>query len=68
MAAEVSGLAGEPANIFEAARRGWDFRPRARSAPCEELPGSPAKVEVLRRRLEAGVELWSDGDNDGGEA
>ena len=52
-------------NVFEAIiKQGHDedFRPE-KTEPCRVSPGSLSKIEVLRRRVEQGQELWHDDDN-----
>lgn len=38
------------------------FRPAPCPEPTDARPGSPKKFAVLMARIEAGVELWHDGD------
>jgi hypothetical protein len=53
------------ANILIAADLGDDglFRPRPASEPCAALAGSLERVEAYARRVEAGEEIWCEGDN-----
>ena len=53
-----------PRNIHVAADLGDDglFTPRPASEPCEALPGSLERVEAYVRRVEAGEEIWCEGD------
>lgn len=53
-----------PRNIHVAADLGDDglFRPRPASEPCAALPGSLERVETYARRVEAGEEIWCEGD------
>ena len=53
-----------PANIHVAADLGDDglFRPRPASEPCEALAGSLERVEAYVKRVEAGEEIWCEGD------
>jgi len=39
-----------------------EFSPIGPGTPTRAYPGSPEKIEVLRDRLAAGVELWHDAD------
>jgi len=71
----MSTVEQAPQNVFAAVRqsltshaqREADFAPRADPddpawQPTEARPGSPEKIAVLCRRLEAGVPLWHPGD------
>ena len=71
----MSTVEQTPQNVFAAVRQGLtshaqsevDFVPRADPddqawQPTEAQPGSPEKIAVLCRRLEAGVPLWHPGD------
>ena len=40
----------------------WWFTPTVECEPVDHPPGSPEKIEELRRRLANGSELWHDGD------
>lgn len=53
-----------PHNSHVAADLGDDglFRPRPASEPCEALAGSLERVEAYARRVEAGEEIWCEGD------
>lgn len=52
--AEVHPPADEPKD----SRTAWGGRPPGQ--PTDAAPGSEEKVEVMRRRLEAGESLWND--------
>lgn len=38
------------------------FEPTKKPAPSVQIPGSPGKLAELASRIEAGEELWHDGD------
>ncbi len=40
----------------------WGFVPTVKCDPVDYPPGSPEKIEELRRRVANGSELWQDGD------
>lgn len=56
-------------NVFEAILKyghDEDFEPEAPDdvfAPTEALPGTPEKIDVLRRRVELGLPLWHSEDS-----
>ena len=55
----------DPQNVFEFIMVYGDesrFRPKLPAKPTKHRPGSAEKVEVLRRRVEAGESLWHPDD------
>lgn len=66
---EITVLIHDAKNIYEAARLAhernfvnWDWCPKLKPTPVKFPPGSWEKVEVLRWRLENGMELWHEDD------
>ena len=61
----------KPKNVFEAILlQGHDeyFKPTEKPQPTSHVPGSLAKIEELRRRLEEGQALHAEEDADFSEA
>jgi hypothetical protein len=57
----------KPRNVFEAVAisgQDLDWAPEAdaRPSPCQALPGSAAKVDVLCERVRKGTQLWHPED------
>lgn len=51
--------------IFEAIRKyghDEDYEPLSECLPTAARPGSIEKIDILAKRLEAGQELWHEGD------
>lgn len=58
-------MTGSHKTVFDALatdRHAEHFEPELLSEPTSELPGTTAKVEVLRRRVAAGEQIWNPDD------
>ena len=56
-----------PQSVLEAIKAGiWDFEPRETESgqfeATKALPGSDEKLDILARRVEAGLPLWHPHD------
>lgn len=57
----------KPRTVYEAIElyhHDEDFIPIGEAPPTSHAPGTVGKVEAMRRRVELGLPLWSNDDND----